>query len=270
MPTQRFVAAAPRRSLRDTRRGPRVSVPIGDPTGDCRDRLRAYPRRLATGLLLESPWILGDCERDDRISTSGGYAPPRGLLVVRLTVSFGSIRGGLASIADGDGRERQPGPLLRRQSPGRRCDRGIAEPGPGGHRGRSGRDQPERQRPETARPAARSCRRRPGIRPRARVDASRTSGPPRDTPRRPQVQTERGSSPPLQVVVCSAPRLVPRDALGFAGQDSAGSAFDSRRPRPRQHRRRPQVRRGWRATPQPRRRVLRAPRSMPPGGVLAP
>ena len=85
MPTHRFVAAAPRRSLRDTRRGPRVSVPIGDPTGDCRDRLRAYPRRLATGLLLESPWILGDCERDDRISTSGGYAPPRGLLVVRQT-----------------------------------------------------------------------------------------------------------------------------------------------------------------------------------------
>ena len=49
------------------------------------DALRAYPRCLPPGLLLESPWI-------QRIASGAtgsrrvGYAPPRGLLVVRLLI----------------------------------------------------------------------------------------------------------------------------------------------------------------------------------------
>jgi predicted acetyltransferase len=48
-----------------------------------RNCLRAYPRRPAARLLLESPSIPGDCEGDDRIRTVGKYAPVRGPLMVR-------------------------------------------------------------------------------------------------------------------------------------------------------------------------------------------
>jgi hypothetical protein len=44
--------------------------------------LRAYPLPTGGRTLLGSTVDSGDCERDDPISTSGGYAPPRGLLVV--------------------------------------------------------------------------------------------------------------------------------------------------------------------------------------------
>jgi hypothetical protein len=69
MPTHGFVAAAPRYSILDTRRGPRVSIPMGDPTGDCRARLRAYAPGRAVRFLLESPSIRGDDDRGDRIRT---------------------------------------------------------------------------------------------------------------------------------------------------------------------------------------------------------
>jgi hypothetical protein len=57
MPRHGFVAAGPRRAFVDTRQHPRVSATISDLAEGVGDCLRAYPRRLATGLLLESPWI---------------------------------------------------------------------------------------------------------------------------------------------------------------------------------------------------------------------
>ena len=68
----RFGWPRPPRSFLDTRQRPRVYASICDLAEGMGDALRAYPRRLATGLLLDSPWILGDCERGgDRISASG-------------------------------------------------------------------------------------------------------------------------------------------------------------------------------------------------------
>lgn len=51
------------------------------------NRWPSEPRQvsLPPGLLVESPWILGTCERGDRIDTSGADAPPRGLIVVGAT-----------------------------------------------------------------------------------------------------------------------------------------------------------------------------------------
>jgi hypothetical protein len=69
VPTNGLVAAGPRRSIPDTRHCPRLSVPMSDPAGDCRDRLRAYPPRRAVGLLLESHSIRGDDDRGGRIRT---------------------------------------------------------------------------------------------------------------------------------------------------------------------------------------------------------
>jgi hypothetical protein len=57
----------PPRAFLDTRQQPRVAAAISDLAGGVGDGLRAYPRRLATGLLLESPLDSRSWERDDRI-----------------------------------------------------------------------------------------------------------------------------------------------------------------------------------------------------------
>jgi hypothetical protein len=85
MPMNSLRWQRPPRAFLDTRQQPRVSGTISDVAGGVGDGLRAYPRRRATGLLLESPWIPRDGERGGRISTVGGYAPPGGLLVVSQT-----------------------------------------------------------------------------------------------------------------------------------------------------------------------------------------
>ena len=71
MPMNGLAWPRPSRAFLDTRQQRRVSAPISHSAERVGDGLRAYPRRLAAGLLLKSLRIPGDCERDSRISTVG-------------------------------------------------------------------------------------------------------------------------------------------------------------------------------------------------------